>query len=75
MSDMLKNTQLQADIVTLLQLAIERKASDLILTVGLPPMLRIDGEWGPTEYEHTLYPYPDAPLNVLHDGREKAARV
>ena len=55
MSDMLKNTQLQADIVTLLQLAIERKASDLILTVGLPPMLRIDGEWGPTEYD-TLTP-------------------
>ena len=52
MSDnMLKATQLQADIVTLLQLAIERKASDLILTSGLPPMLRIDGEWGPTEYD------------------------
>ena len=51
MSDMLKSTQLQTDIVTLLQLAIERKASDLILTVGLPPMLRIDGEWGPTEYD------------------------
>jgi twitching motility protein PilT len=51
MSDQLKATQLQADIVDLLRLAIERRASDLILTVGLPPMLRIDGEWRPTEYD------------------------
>jgi twitching motility protein PilT len=55
MADQLKATQLQVDIVTLLRLAMERRASDLILTVGLPPMLRIDGEWRPTEYE-TLTP-------------------
>ncbi|MEZ4605806.1 MAG: hypothetical protein R2865_03090 [Deinococcales bacterium] len=29
---------------------LERKASDLIITVGLPPMLRIDGQWRPTEF-------------------------
>ncbi len=40
----------QIDIVDLLKLTVERKASDLILTVGLPPMLRIDGEWRPTEF-------------------------
>ena len=51
MADQVKATQIQVDIVTLLRLAIERRASDLILTVGLPPMLRIDGEWRPTEYE------------------------
>jgi twitching motility protein PilT len=51
MADQLKATQLQVDIVTLLRLAMERRASDLILTVGLPPMLRIDGEWRPTEYD------------------------
>lgn len=51
MADQLKATQLQVDIVTLLRLAMERRASDLIITVGLPPMLRIDGEWRPTEYE------------------------
>jgi len=46
-----KETQIQADIVTLLQMAIERDASDLILTVGLPPMLRIHGDWSPSEYD------------------------
>ncbi len=46
-----KETKIQADIVTLLQMAIERDASDLILTVGLPPMLRIHGEWIPSEYD------------------------
>jgi twitching motility protein PilT len=51
MADPFKATQMPVDIVTLLRLAIERRASDLILTVGLPPMLRIDGEWRPTEYE------------------------
>ncbi len=40
----------QIDIVDLLKLTVERKASDLIVTVGLPPMLRIDGEWRPTEF-------------------------
>ena len=51
MADQIKNTRMQFDIVDLLKLAIERGASDLLLTVGLPPMLRIDGDWGPTEYE------------------------
>ena len=51
MSDYNKATQIQADIVDLLKLAIERRASDLIITVGLPPMLRIDGEWRQTEYD------------------------
>lgn len=46
-----KQTQVQTDIVTLLKLTVERGASDLILTVGLPPMLRIDGEWRPTEFD------------------------
>jgi twitching motility protein PilT len=51
MTDQMKQTQLQADIVDLLRMAVERGASDLIITVGLPPMLRVDGEWRPTEYE------------------------
>jgi type II secretory ATPase GspE/PulE/Tfp pilus assembly ATPase PilB-like protein len=41
----------QVDIVDLLRLAMERRASDLVLTVGLPPMLKIDGEWRPTEHD------------------------
>ncbi|HEX7000889.1 MAG TPA: type IV pilus twitching motility protein PilT [Trueperaceae bacterium] len=55
MADQIRSTQIQADIVDLLKIAIERKASDLLLTVGLPPMLRIHGEWRPTEHE-TLTP-------------------
>jgi twitching motility protein PilT len=55
MADQIRQTQMQVDIVDLLRLALERKASDLLLTVGLPPMLRIDGEWKATEYE-TLTP-------------------
>ena len=51
MADQIRSTQIQADIVDLLKIAIERKASDLLLTVGLSPMLRIDGEWRPTEHE------------------------
>ncbi len=51
MADQIRSTQIQADIVDLLKLAIERRASDLLLTVGLPPMLRLDGEWRPTEFE------------------------
>ncbi len=51
MSDQIRATQQQTDIVDLLRLAIERRASDLVLTVGLPPMLKIDGAWGPTEHD------------------------
>ncbi len=39
------------DIVDLLNLAVERGASDLVLTVGLPPMIKIDGEFHPSEHE------------------------
>ncbi|MEZ4606505.1 MAG: hypothetical protein R2865_06820 [Deinococcales bacterium] len=42
--------QQQLNMVDLLKLTLERKASDLIITVGLPPMLRIDGQWRPTEF-------------------------
>jgi len=34
----------------LLKIAIERNASDLHITAGLPPMLRIDGRLVPTEF-------------------------
>jgi len=51
MADQIKATQIQTDIVDLLRLAAERKASDLLLTVGLPPMIRIDGEWRQTEFD------------------------
>ncbi len=37
-------------IDTLLKITVERGASDLHITVGLPPMLRIDGRLVPTEF-------------------------
>lgn len=51
MSDQIRSTQSQVDIVDLLKLAVERRASDLVLTVGLPPMLKVHGEWRPTEHD------------------------
>ncbi|MCX7698056.1 MAG: type IV pilus twitching motility protein PilT [Candidatus Goldbacteria bacterium] len=39
------------NIDTLLRLMFEKGASDLHITVGVPPMLRIDGEITPTEFE------------------------
>ena len=35
----------------LLELVIQKKASDLHIAVGIPPILRIDGKLVPTEYE------------------------
>ena len=51
MADQIRQTQLQVDIVDLLRMAMERNASDLLLTVGLPPMLKVDGDWKPTEHD------------------------
>jgi twitching motility protein PilT len=39
------------NIDTLLRVMFDKGASDLHLTVGVPPMLRIDGEMVPTEFE------------------------
>lgn len=39
-----------AHIDDILRMAIERKASDIHLTVGLPPMVRLDGELAPLPY-------------------------
>jgi twitching motility protein PilT len=39
------------NIDTLLRLMFERGASDLHITAGAPPMLRVDGVMTPTEYE------------------------
>lgn len=42
------------DIQHLLQLTVDRSASDLHLVVGVPPTLRIDGELIPIPYEEVL---------------------
>ena len=38
----------------ILRMAFERKASDIHLTVGLPPMIRIDGELTPLSFQPLL---------------------
>jgi twitching motility protein PilT len=55
MSDQIRATHQTVDIVDLLKLTTERRASDLVLTVGLPPMIKVHGEWRPTEHD-TLTP-------------------
>ncbi len=52
----------------ILRMAIERKASDIHLTVGLPPMIRLDGELQPLPFS-TLSPEQCRRLiyDTLHD--------
>lgn len=49
-------TQPQANINELLNLVVERNASDLHLIVGVPPMIRVDGELAPVANEAPLSP-------------------
>jgi twitching motility protein PilT len=49
-----------AHIDDILRMAIERKASDIHITAGLPPMVRIDGE---------VVPLPFSPLTPEHTQR------
>lgn len=47
----------------LLRVTVERNASDLHLTVGLPPMLRISGKLVPTEYPRLM---PDDTKRLIY---------
>jgi len=49
----------------LLELALERRASDLVLKAGLPPVFRIDGQMGVT----------NLPVITPHDARELAYSI
>ena len=51
MPDPLRPSAAPVDVVDLLKRAVERGASDVIVTVGRPPMLKINGEWIATEHE------------------------
>ncbi len=41
----------EINIIDLLRLAKEKNASDLVITTGVPPMLKIDGEFVATEHD------------------------
>lgn len=59
------------DMVDLLTLSIDRGASDLVLTVGLPPMTKIDGEFLPTEYDSLTPQDTRRLLYTLMDDRQQ----
>ncbi len=59
------------DIIELLKLTFERGASDLHLTVGIPPTLRIDGELTPTEYDPLTPADTHRLMYSLMDGRRQ----
>jgi len=48
----------------LLRLTVERGASDLHVTVGLPPMIRVDGSLQPTEFDRVT---PHDSQRLLYD--------
>lgn len=48
----------------ILRMAVERKASDIHITVGLPPMVRLDGELVPLPYETVT---PDHSKRLVYD--------
>jgi twitching motility protein PilT len=45
-----QTSQTILDMAELLRLMMEKKASDLHITLGAPPMLRIDGQMVPTSF-------------------------
>lgn len=68
----------QKRVFQLLTQALSEKASDVMLTVGLPPMLRVDGHWRRTEH-HKLTPedivaLTDDLLNERHAKRYAETR-
>jgi twitching motility protein PilT len=54
---------LKVSMDELLKITVERNASDLHLTVGLPPMLRVSGRLVPTEYPRLM---PDDTKRLIY---------
>ena len=44
------------DITELLAFGVQQGASDLHLSAGLPPMIRVDGDIRPVSYTHLTLP-------------------
>ncbi len=49
----------------ILRMAVERRASDIHLTAGLPPMVRVDGELVPLPFEIML---PEQTRRIIYDS-------
>ena len=61
------------DIESLLRLTVERKASDLHLSAGLPPLLRIDGDLEPVGSDAFTDESLRAQLYGIMNDAQKAA--
>ena len=64
------------NIKTLLKEMMERRGSDLHLTVGAPPTIRVDGELVGTEYD-PLTPNETQTLvySILKDEQKKRSNI
>lgn len=61
------------DIDELLHKAVQRRASDVHITAGLPPILRIDGRLIPTEYDRILPTSSQRVIYSMLTDRQKQA--
>ena len=59
------------DLQGLLQLMVEKNASDLFLKVGTPPSIRVDGLVEFTENPSSTPEFMDGVLNEVSDERER----
>ncbi|MEW5945656.1 MAG: type IV pilus twitching motility protein PilT [bacterium] len=61
------------DIDELLHKAVQRRASDVHITAGLPPVLRIDGRLVPSEYDRVLPPTSQKLIYSMLTDQQKQA--
>ena len=55
----------------ILELVVSRKASDLHITIGEPPIIRIDGDLIPTEFPSLSADDTKAPIyGILNDSQK-----
>jgi twitching motility protein PilT len=64
----------ELNILNILKYAVERNASDIILTAGLPPQYKVHGEWGNGEFTNPLTPQETRRLMYLMMS-EKQQRI
>lgn len=64
----------ELNILNILKYAVERNASDIILTAGLPPQYKVHGEWGNGEFNNPLTPQDTRRLMYMMMN-EKQQRV
>jgi twitching motility protein PilT len=64
----------ELNILNILKYAVERNASDIVLTAGLPPQYKVHGEWGNGEFTNPLTPQETRRLMYLMMS-EKQQRI